>query len=91
MGDCYPNRFFISGYTGFVPKARRYLGLGYPIVTCHALQEHTAEGKRLNLTKNEPIDLHKPTEKVVSSVGLYPKETGLLPRYTGHIPGKLVT
>ncbi len=30
----------MSGYTGFVPKSRKYLGQGYPIISRKALQVH---------------------------------------------------
>lgn len=83
----YPRKYFMSGYMGFVPKSQRYLGQGYPIITGYALQEHADETARLTQSANDPVEVHRPPAKLVSSVLLYPKKTGLVPRYTGHIPG----
>ncbi len=38
MPDDHPHKYYMSGYTGFVPKARKYLGQGYPVITRSALQ-----------------------------------------------------
>ena len=88
MPDDHPQKYHMSGYTGFVPKARKYLGQSYPTITRYALQEQAAEGKRLDKTCNEPIKVFRPVEKVKTVVGIYPKDTGLVPHFTGHIPGR---
>ena len=85
--DGRPQRYFVSGYTGFVPRVRKYLGQGYPIISSLAFREHIEDGKRRLRTRSEPIILDQPKEKVSVLVGIYPKETGLIPRYSGHIPG----
>lgn len=38
LPDNHPLKYHMSGYTGFVPKARKYLGQSYPIITQSALQ-----------------------------------------------------
>ncbi len=38
LPDDHPQKYYKSGYTGFVPKARKYLGQGYPVITRIALQ-----------------------------------------------------
>lgn len=87
MPDDHPQKYYMSGYTGFVPKARKYLGQSYPIITRHALQEHCAEEKRLAATWNAPVKVFRPQELTKSSIVIYPNDTGLVPHYTGHIPG----
>ena len=87
MPDDHPQKYYMSGYTGFVPKARKYLGQSYPIITRSALQEHAAEEKRLSKSWNQPIRVFRSEQKETTSTGIYPKDTGLVPHYTGHIPG----
>ena len=90
MPDDHPQKYHMSGYTGFVPKARKYLGQSYPTITRYALQEQAGEGKRLDRTANEPVKVFRPVEKVRTTVGIYPKDTGLVPHFTGHIPGTCI-
>jgi len=88
MPDDHPQKYYMSGYTGFVPKARKFLGQSYPIISRRALQEHAAEEKRLAKSWNEPVRVFRQEEKVKSSSAIYPRDTGLVPHYTGHIPGE---
>ncbi|KAL4218733.1 hypothetical protein ACF0H5_021321 [Mactra antiquata] len=79
---------FMSGYTGFVPRSRPRLGMGYPIITHEALNEFTSDTARLQGLKSEPITIHRPVAQVRDSKHIYPVESGLVPHYTGHIPGQ---
>lgn len=79
---------FMSGYTGFVPRARPRLGMGYPIITHEALNEFTDDTSRLEHLKQEPITIHRSERPVKDSKLIYPLESGLVPHYTGHIPGQ---
>ncbi len=88
MPDDHPQKYYMSGYTGFVPKARKYLGQSYPIITRKALQENSAVEKRLAASLTEPVKVFRPQQQVKSSIGIYPTDTGLVPHYTGHIPGQ---
>ena len=63
--------------------------MGYPIITHEALNEFTDDTKRLNHIKQEPITIHRPDQPVKDSKLIYPVESGLVPHYTGHIPGKI--
>ena len=83
----HPGKYYISGFMGFVPKAQRFIGQGYPIITSHALNQHASETARLSESALEPVDVHSAPEKPASSVEIYPKASGMIPRYTGHIPG----
>lgn len=82
-----PDKYFISGYTGFVPRQQKYIGQGYPIITHRALTEHGNECKRLQQVLSAPVTLNRPSVPVKPVPLLYKKGQGLLPRYTGHIPG----
>ena len=64
--------------------------MGYPIITHEALNEFTDDTKRLNHIKQEPITIHRPDQPVKDSKLIYPVESGLVPHYTGHIPGKSI-
>jgi len=77
----------ISGYTGFVPRARPRLGMGYPIITHEALNEFTNDTNRLQNLKSQSITIRRPEVSVLDSKLIYPLESGLVPHYTGHIPG----
>lgn len=89
MPDDHPQKYYVSGYTGFVPKARNYLGQSYPIITRHALQDFAGEEKRMRATWGAPVRVFRPEQKIKSLATIYPKDSGLMPHYTGHIPGKL--
>lgn len=73
-----------SGFAGYVPKAMFLMGSSYPITTNKALiqfgkqmkESHTA----LGLTRES-------ADNLVSVPTIYPTHQGLLPRYTGHVPG----
>lgn len=61
--------------------------MGYPIITHEALNEFTSDTARLNSLQREPITIHRAENKMKDSKLIYPVESGLVPHYTGHIPG----
>ncbi|KAM6985248.1 ciliary microtubule inner protein 2B [Aplochiton taeniatus] len=84
MEDKNPHKYFISGFTGYVPKSRFLIGTGYPITTNKALiqfgRELKADPTLLNVPQKDARDFPPvPT--------LYPCQRGLMPSYTGHVPG----
>lgn len=79
---------YMSGYTGFVPRSRGLLGMGYPLITHHALNDFTDEVKRLQQSKQKPIQIHREIVAKANTAIVYPVEMGLVPHYTGHIPGE---
>lgn len=88
MPDGHPEKYFMSGYTGFVPRARNYLGQSHPIITTHALQDFAGEEKRMRATWGAPVRVFRPEVKTKPSATIYRHNSGLMPHYTGHIPGK---
>lgn len=81
-------RTFFQGYTGFVPRSRGLLGLGYPLITHNALNEFTDEVKEYKVRKSLPVTIYRDKTNYVDANLLYPNESGLVPHYTGHIPGE---
>ncbi|XP_033642971.1 protein FAM166B-like [Asterias rubens] len=87
MANHDPQKFFMSGYTGFIPKARGLIGMGYPIITNCALSEFTYDP--LQAVSNAEVP-HRGIIKLprLDPNQIYPTESGLVPHYTGHIPGQ---
>lgn len=88
MENNNPDKRYMSGYTGFVPRSRGLLGMGYPLITHHALNDFTEEIKRLEYSKEKPIQIHRNEVAKANTAIVYPVEMGLVPHYTGHIPGE---
>ncbi|XP_056591751.1 protein FAM166B [Triplophysa dalaica] len=83
MEESSPHKYFISGFTGYVPKARFLIGTGYPIITNKALIQF---GKEMKADQSSFRLLEETTGLPMIST-IYPSKNGLLPAYTGHIPG----
>ncbi|KAG7223939.1 hypothetical protein INR49_015195 [Caranx melampygus] len=84
MEDDNPNKYFMSGFTGHVPKSRYLFGKGYPITTNQALIQF---GKQ---QRSDPIAQEVPGRKnstATSMPSIYPPDRGIMPSFTGHIPG----
>ncbi|XP_034048054.1 protein FAM166B [Thalassophryne amazonica] len=78
MGDDNPHKYFISGFTGHVPKSRFLFGSGYPIITNKALIQF---GKQL---RSDPRDSTLPSIPPVS-----PSSIHVASLYGGHSPSGL--
>ncbi|XP_061184601.1 ciliary microtubule inner protein 2B-like [Saccostrea echinata] len=79
---------FMSGYTGFVPRSRGQLGMGYPIITHLALNEFTDDLRSQSVKASKSVNIDRSATQMVDGRPIYPVETGLVPHYTGHIPGQ---
>ncbi|XP_026518887.1 protein FAM166B [Terrapene carolina triunguis] len=80
MEDNNPHKCFISGFTGFVPRARFLIGAGYPLTTHRALVEFgQTRGSRPEAGKGSPV--------LPPLLKSYPTDMGLLPHYAGYVPG----
>ncbi|KAL8606414.1 hypothetical protein ACOMHN_060319 [Nucella lapillus] len=80
------NKHYMSGYTGFVPRSRGLLGLGYPNITNQALNEFTDDGCRQSEVAKQAVVVDLPLSNPKDGKKIYPTESGLVPHYTGHIP-----
>ncbi|XP_065829586.1 ciliary microtubule inner protein 2B-like [Oscarella lobularis] len=83
-----PHKYFMSGYTGFVPRTRNYMGKGYPVITNEALREHGDDEQRIAYVKTTPIVVRRSMATDRQATRIYPVEAGLVPNYTGHIPAQ---
>ncbi|CAK6959377.1 protein FAM166B [Scomber scombrus] len=84
MDDHNPQKYFMSGFTGHVPKSRFLIGKGYPITTNQALIQF---GQQQQV---DPTSKHTPEWKdstVPPMPTIYPSNRGVVPSFTGHIPG----
>ncbi|XP_059214465.1 protein FAM166B [Centropristis striata] len=84
MDDDNPHKYFISGFTGHVPKSRFLIGKGFPITTNQALIQF---GKQ---QRTDPTSQGIPGRKesaVTAMPTIYPSNRGVVPKFTGHIPG----
>jgi len=96
-----PGKTFMSGYTGFIPHARSHYANVYPVMTKTALTEFTEDRSRQMKIANQSVDVdtiiggNKYKSSSISnenkSIGpahsIYRNKEGLLPRYTGYLPG----
>ncbi|XP_033121935.1 protein FAM166B-like [Anneissia japonica] len=83
-----PGKCFVSGYTGFVPKARNLIGMGYPIITHEALNSFTGDLEKTRTRMDHPVKLTRLSPVRKEFRRIYTLDTGLVPHYTGHIPGQ---
>ncbi|XP_059110188.1 protein FAM166B [Peromyscus eremicus] len=79
MDDTDPQKFFMSGFTGYVPRARFLFGSSFPVLTNQALQEFGQTCSRGRVPKDP-----KPSSPVPRSNF---QNLGLLPHYGGYVPG----
>ncbi|KFO35365.1 Protein FAM166B [Fukomys damarensis] len=79
MDDTDPQKFFMSGFTGYVPGARFLFGSSFPVLTNQALQEFGQKYSKGNAQQDpKPFPLLPRT---------YLQNLGLLPHYGGYVPG----
>merc|ERR1712100_462765 len=90
-----PGKTFMSGYTGFIPCARGHFANVYPVMTENALTEFTEDSCRQRKVASQNIDIESVLESKRSNTvpaagqshSIYRNKEGLLPRYTGYLPG----
>ncbi|ELU07391.1 hypothetical protein CAPTEDRAFT_223257 [Capitella teleta] len=94
------DRHHISGYAGFVPRYREFVGAGFPHVTSSALKEFEAEQSRMSSSRGSiprTVDLsqtnpnptpREPIKKTLNTFPIFVEKQGLTPNYSGHIPGE---
>ncbi|KAG7499620.1 hypothetical protein JOB18_043731 [Solea senegalensis] len=84
MEDDDQHKYFISGFTGHVPKTRFLIGKGYPIITNQALVKF-GKHQRSDPSSQESTGRKDITTPPLPSI--YPPNSGVVPFFTGHIPG----
>lgn len=83
-----PRKYMMSGYTGFVPCSRGLIGMGYPKYTNKALCDFTTQYIETKTNAKLPIVINRPPKPVENIKPIYYKDSGMVPHYTGHIPGE---
>lgn len=61
--------------------------MGYPKYTNKALCDFTTSYRDTKANAKLPIVLNRPAKPVENSKPIYYKDSGMVPHYTGHIPG----
>ncbi|KAM6183802.1 ciliary microtubule inner protein 2B [Erethizon dorsatum] len=79
MDDTDPQKFFMSGFTGYVPRARFLFGSSFPVLTNQALQEFGQKYSK-GSARQDP----RPSPPFSRT---YLQNLGLLPHYGGYVPG----
>ncbi|XP_072353305.1 ciliary microtubule inner protein 2B [Scyliorhinus torazame] len=79
-----PNKHFISGYKGHVPRVQFLLGSSYPTITNCALIEFNQMGNKSKCLTGNSVSEGETLPRIRH---IYPSEMGMMPQYTGHIPG----
>ncbi|XP_017713265.1 PREDICTED: protein FAM166B isoform X3 [Rhinopithecus bieti] len=79
MDDRDPRKFFMSGFTDYVPRARFFFGSSFPVLSNQALQEFGQ--------KHSPGSAQKDPKYLPPLPRTYPQNLGLLPNYGGYVPG----
>ncbi|XP_019727535.1 ciliary microtubule inner protein 2B [Hippocampus comes] len=75
LDDGHPYKYYMSGFTGHVPKSRYLIGKGYPVATNEAL---------VHLGRQHGGGDCSPPSVLES----YPsRHRGVVPAFTGHLPG----
>ncbi|XP_053557006.1 protein FAM166B [Bombina bombina] len=87
MNDENPYKYFISGYTGYVPRSRFLIGTGYPVTTNRALVEFGHINLKKSIRLNEEAEPLEENTLHPEQNHIYLEQLGLLPRYTGYVPG----
>jgi len=83
-----PNKKFMPGYTGHVPFGYSKYGQGYAPYTNSALCDFTSNYRRRQSTEWAPVTISRPDPPLlIAPTEIYPKHMGMLPNYSGHIPG----
>ncbi|XP_031133921.1 protein FAM166B [Sander lucioperca] len=84
MDDDNPHKYFISGFTGHVPKSRFLIGKGFPITTNQALIQF---GKQQQTDPMSQVIPGRKESTITPMPTIYPSNRGVVPSFTGHIPG----
>jgi len=82
---------FITGYTGYIPQSRFKYSKVYRDQTKESLNDFTTTMQEQNAEREKPLHLQniltrKPTT-APASTDIYRPQQGLVPRYTGYLPG----
>nr|XP_028603946.1 protein FAM166B isoform X1 [Podarcis muralis] len=90
LEDSNPQRHFISGFTGFIPRAQYLIGASYPVITHRALAEFDRmRWRQRQGPSGSSCDAQKGGNALPPLTKTYPTDMGLLPHYRGYVPAML--
>ena len=78
------DRYFVSGYTGFVPRSQELIAKCYPQLTTDALDLHKIEQARVRGNPKDNVIVFERAKTAPPKI--YVPDSGLIPNYTGHVP-----
>ncbi|CAJ1073994.1 protein FAM166B [Xyrichtys novacula] len=84
MDDDDPNKHFILGFSGHVPKSRFLFGKGYAVTTNQALIQF---GEQQRTDPRSQNNSGRKDSSVVTKSTIYPTDSRMVPSFSGHIPG----
>ncbi|XP_030047734.1 ciliary microtubule inner protein 2B [Microcaecilia unicolor] len=87
MEDNNPHKYFMPGFTGYIPRARFLFGAGYSVTTNRALVEFGQKIWKRNKASGRAQETGKGDHSLPDVCRIYPNDLGLLPQYTGYVPG----
>lgn len=87
MPDDNEMKWFKSGYTGFVPRTRELISMTYPTATNKGLRTFSANMAAHSGRQNDPVQVQRREEVQKRKSVIYPPDKGMVPHYTGYIPG----
>lgn len=87
MSDDDPNKFHKSGYTGYVPRRKELIGLSYPVSSHVAMKQFHDHTRAHSAEAHRPITISRQIQSARDSRTIFPKDSGIMPHYTGHVPG----
>lgn len=64
--------------------------MGYPNVTNQALCDFTNVFAEAKVVSKAPIVLKRPENVYIDTKPIYYKDSGMVPHYTGHVPGRIL-
>eukprot|EP01137_Pigoraptor_chileana_P013288 Opistho-2@66608 len=86
----HPQKHFMPGYTGYVPKSEKYVGMSYQAVTHRAIDDFGSEKAYLEETRKLPMPRVPKMRTESPSTSHKMSESVPIPGFTGHVPGRLV-
>lgn len=79
---------FLLMFSIFCNKSLGFIGCSYPRITNKGLCYYTDECERMKDSEFKPVMVDRGIVRKIDSKPLYLKDTGMVPHYTGHVPGK---
>ena len=61
--------------------------MGYPDITKKALCKFSTESAESKALEKAPIVIRRPQKKLIDTKPIYIPDSGMVPHYTGHVPG----